>query len=247
MIQEEQINQLMELKKLLDAGVLSEDEFAKEKAEIMNPTKRQPSSDGRPSGPVGGPKRNRLILPIALGAVGLVLVALIMGGFFGGSRKKDYGHGRIPGWETKESFGDVIKRTGLVKYNDQDNTRQKEYDLIMAEVSMTYYDADGRFLCEELGNELKGAWEDTYATYKDIRSDDNEDHLHFERYFYGYDKKYLGKSITGVSDNVLRVSYYDSKDKFVVSFSSRLTSDDMAYYNLGLGIGEKDLLRDKRH
>lgn len=49
MLQEEQIVKLTKLKELLDAGVLNEDEFAKEKTKVMSVFPREPQTQSQPA------------------------------------------------------------------------------------------------------------------------------------------------------------------------------------------------------
>lgn len=60
MLQEDQILKLTKLKELLDAGVLSEEEFAKEKAKVMaNPGQTPPSFSNPPEPSASAPKPGR--------------------------------------------------------------------------------------------------------------------------------------------------------------------------------------------
>ena len=102
MLQEEQILKLTKLKELLDAGILSEEEFAKEKAKVIANTGQTPSSTNQPEPPASVQKPGReipqavttntgigpanvglssgIVLPLGIFAIVVTLISAILTG-----------------------------------------------------------------------------------------------------------------------------------------------------------------------
>ena len=78
MLQEEQISKLTKLKELLDAGILNEEEFAKEKAKIMSNPERYPSTQPKQEFQ-RTEEKNMSNTPISLDTVGPANVGLSSG------------------------------------------------------------------------------------------------------------------------------------------------------------------------
>lgn len=80
MLQEEQIQKLTKLKALLDAGVLSEEEFTQEKARVMSDFEQTPSSPNQPKMVMEkeAKEKNSVLLPIQIGSLVITVVMFFL-------------------------------------------------------------------------------------------------------------------------------------------------------------------------
>jgi len=80
MLQEEQIKKLTNLKELRDSGVLSEEEFAQEKAKVMSGFEQKPSFPNHSGVRLesDAKEKNTIILPIQIGCFIITIVMCIL-------------------------------------------------------------------------------------------------------------------------------------------------------------------------
>lgn len=132
MLQDEQINHLRELKELLDSGILSEEEFAREKAKVLNTGTTKPAKREK--------KKSKTVW-IVLGCLaGLVLIT-ILGNLFSGNSNSSYGTDKK--YEEIDNFIATlgynsemeIKRIGDTVYSNYTGEKDSSMDMLMGYLS----------------------------------------------------------------------------------------------------------------
>lgn len=155
MLQEEQIEQLRKLKELLDSGILSEEEFAREKAKVISSTgfsgtsyssrREEKKTDPVYTKPANSEKKKKKskTVWIVLGCLAgfLVLIALLGSLFSDGSYDSYNRYEEIDNFIATLGYNSEmdIKRVGDTVYSNYTGEKDSSMDMLMGYLSGRQY------------------------------------------------------------------------------------------------------------